>query len=615
MGKCSNIGVRGDFSISLGEKSANLVSMSKLNSRWLWLLLLFGSICLLSLRSVALKPFVIDQGGVTTTMEFVRTYNAGQLNIEANYYHQWYKPTKVILEFSGCLAEVNINGEAVDLNTSSAQLCGQRKLYMDLSGYLNPGLNRFNFKLFNYQGIGSLMVYNDAANDLVYCLLVLSVIVSLCGLMVLIFHKLKFNRVIIVILISGFLLRAFYLNYTAYNERAYDVDGHIDFVQAIARTGSLPKADMCWQCYQPPLYYVFAGTTYNAAVGLTNFSPIPVLQYFSLMTNMAFLAVGVLLIKKLLNKEELVNFAALVFVFWPGGIINSVRITNDILLYLLLTTSVYFVVKWWQSKSHSLKFLWWGVAFAVLSLWTKNTGLVCAVIIAILLLLKFIKHRNWKWFSIGLLTAIILLFGWGATYLNRIFNPPNYSMDILIGNIEGNDSTIDVRNELRNFIEFNPEIYFSQAFTSPREDSKGRQYVSNYVIKTSLFGEFEYPGKLAWTVGLLISLTALIMIVVTVVQGVYAIINHDKKQMLVLLIGGVLMGSLLAVRLRFPTSATMDFRFIVPFLIPLSILFAASISRFEKLRIKGFKYISYALGVVLAVLSTVFFLLAVPLGL
>lgn len=582
-----------------------------LNKIWLWGLLILAFTMLLSLRSVTLKSFTIESDGRVTKTDFVRTYNGGQLNITANYYHQWYKSTKVILSFNGCLQSLQINSQQLDLNTIPlAQSCGQRKLNIDLAPYVKPGANQFNMGLLNYEGRGSIGMYNDASSDIIYTSLVLLLIVSVCGLGVLVLRKLKLGGVITVIILLGFLIRIFYANYTPYHIRAYDVDGHIDFVEALVRTGTLPKADSCWQCYQPPFYYVIAASTYWAATNLTNFSPINSLQYLSLLISLLFLIVGVLIIKKFIQQEYLVYLAAIVFAFWPGGIINSARVTNDIMLYFLMTVSIYFAVSWWQSK-HSNRYLWWSVLFAVLSLWTKNTGLVCAVIISLLLFLKVIKYRNWKWFKSGIFVALVLLTGWATAYIGRIINPPTSKMDLLIGNIAGNDSTIDVNNNLGNFLQFNPTIYFEHPFTSPREDRLGRQYVSNYIIKTSLFGEFEYEGEMVAVLGKLISFVALAIIICAVFQSLVVLFKKNKHLLVNFMVAFVILGSLIAVRVRYPTSATMDFRFIVPFLIPLAISFVSNVTVLKQ--VKWLVYVEYFLAISLAVFTTLLFLIAIPL--
>jgi hypothetical protein len=60
------------------------------------------------------------------------------------------------------------------------------------------------------------------------------------------------------IVLGCILLRAHYVANTVYNVRAYDWDGHIQYISYIVDHMQLPPVTLGWETTQAPLYYAIA---------------------------------------------------------------------------------------------------------------------------------------------------------------------------------------------------------------------------------------------------------------------------------------------------------------------------------------------------------------------
>ncbi|MDE1988826.1 MAG: hypothetical protein KGI39_03975, partial [Patescibacteria group bacterium] len=174
------------------------------------------------------------------------------------------------------------------------------------------------------------------------------------------FLKNNLNKAIFIILLLGLVVNVFYLSKTPYNVRSHDVDGHIHYIEHLAKNYDFPHN--CWECDQAPFYYILAAAIYKVSVlfGISDKGEIyHILQVFSVFLFSIFSAVSILILKTVFfeNKQKeikntglLKNFifflTSSLFVFWPTNIMHSVRITNDILFYVFYSSVILFLIRW-----------------------------------------------------------------------------------------------------------------------------------------------------------------------------------------------------------------------------------------------------------------------------
>ncbi|WP_197076646.1 hypothetical protein [Hymenobacter terrenus] len=129
-----------------------------------------------------------------------------------------------------------------------------------------------------------------------------------------------------------------------YNRVENSYDNHLEPILYYVEHQQRPAPDACWQCYQPPLYYVVAASVYEGALRVTKstYRAGKAVQGINTVLSVATLALIILLIKKRFpNQPLLVMVLAAVAAVLPRDIYASAIISNDYLLVFLTTCSVW----------------------------------------------------------------------------------------------------------------------------------------------------------------------------------------------------------------------------------------------------------------------------------
>jgi len=426
--------------------------------------------------------------------------------------------------------------------------------------------------------------------------------------------KKKTTIILLVLFTLGILVRLFYLAHTEYDERGYDTWGHVDYVQSVARSG-IPDPSECWECYQPPLYYVIAAPIYSFAENL-GLDGLLALQVFAFLLSLWFLGFCILTYRRLIKSDKWFLFADALTIFFPSLIIHSTRISNEPLFYLFYVSSLYALVVWWQSRSKLKEgdeiekkleeenkgddiknrniWLYTSILLAFLSTITKATGLLMFGVIALCVLAEILEYRRAFSSSLGVLVkrylgmflfgVVFLIMGAAITFYHPIFNPSGN--DWLIGNSSTLHIDLYVGNDLSNYITLAPDLFISEPFNNPWEDYTGRQFFPHYFLKSMLWGEFDL-GAQSYQLAGLVNLLFLVIAAMGVII-VAAFKSFKWKYLPLYLSFVVLFLGELYIRLKMPTSANSDFRFILPIVITLFTSLSLGLSNiYGKWRIAG----------------------------
>ena len=447
------------------------------------------------------------------------------------------------------------------------------------------------------------------------------------------------DKILMLIIFAGIGIRIFYLSYTDYNVRSHDADGHIDYIKYVAEKFEIPRGEQCWECHQMPLYYLFAGFFYKffQMFGVTQLNF--VLQCLSLAFFAVFLFFGVKTLKLIIKEKTYLRVATLILFFWPGGIINSIRISNDSLFYALWATGFYFLVNW--IKEGKQKNFYIASVVVLLSLFAKTSGLILVVLAGVALLLKVLLEINEKkkFFpkifssAISHKKEIIMFFlittlglsaisyknffyfeKIGETAQSRSFFERTVKNDSLSG-------ALKVGNNISNYLRFDVEMFNKKGFTSPWVDGGGRQYFWNYLLKTSLFGEFDtdsYDKKGSpwpWAtyingLALVLFFTVIFGVVFLFFKNIFYLFKGNGSIVLPLFI---LSSSLIPLvvlifyRIRAPYACNNDFRFILPIMIPLPFIYVEWL-KFWDGKWTPIKNLCISLIILMAISSLMFFI-------
>jgi len=371
----------------------------------------------------------------------------------------------------------------------------------------------------------------------------------------------------ILILLTGIAIRIIYLSYTDYQTRTHDVvGGHLAYIEFIAQKHKLPPAISCWECWQPPFYYIAASYVYNFAL-FFHANPFVFLQLFSLLLFTLFLCYGYLFITSFLPNKNTQYIAMLLLTFWPTGIMASIRIGNDIPYYLFFGAALYYLLQWTQTKQYLFLIL---SAFACFfCMITKSTALIpYSILTSTVCIELIINSKNRKnLLNQSIFIILILIVGFIIGFSNVIFHKMK-----MIASIDSLNSGLIVGKHIANFIYFDIKTYLTKPFLSvwidQGEITGGRQYFWNYLLKSSLFGEFEYANPFQITLSYVISIFLL-----PIVYSLFFVIRLLKRPFLssrFLILFSLIfpLAALISYRFKYPHSPNGDFRFILPILFP-----------------------------------------------
>lgn len=424
------------------------------------------------------------------------------------------------------------------------------------------------------------------------------------------------NKLLIVIFALGILIRLVYLSYTPFNVRTYDVDvvgGHIDYIKFVEKNHRLPdvsqKSEQCWECYQRPLYYMTAASLYSSIKSDGNKIAYRCLQLYSLMLFSGFLFFGVLIFKRLFNDDFYTNIASSLLIFWPSGIIHSVRIGNEPMLYLFYAVGLFFIIKWYQENKNADIIV--AAVFACLATLTKSTG-----IILFFVMLPFLGWKIWisKNKSAHFYSAIIIL---GIFFVSltpvvkdliNVHLGNNDSGWRLAGNSWSLNEGLFVGNKLKNYTSFDVQDFLNVPYADTWHDAGGRQYFWNFLLKSSLFGEFRIDLPLNYFLATQMSAMLLIMAACIIGGLTIAKTKIDRGFHILFLNAILLLASLVYFRVNVPASCSNDFRFIFPSLFTFIALLVLAIKNLNVANYHKLARIGYVLVVIFIVFSVAFFI-------
>ena len=390
---------------------------------------------------------------------------------------------------------------------------------------------------------------------------------ALVGGLYLALRRWHFSPIVSLILVASLPVQLLYQSHTPVTERTYDVLGHLQHIEFIAYQGSLPPANYCHECFQPGLYYAVAAAVYSAARTIRIFDPMLVLQFLALAWFWVFLVMSARIALLWFPQQREVQLATALLAFWPGGFLHSARVSNDIAMYAFFATCLYFVLNWW--KTGSRKHLIVASIVAAFGVLIKTTMMPLIAAIAILILYRMFSERHvpmaWSYYLLPLLVMIVGI----AVYLVQ---------SSLRGDIappfRDNSAAMYVGNSWKQYLVLNIATYFTSPFVDSIRSGTGREYFWNYMLKSSMFGDFSGWFQKSVQRSLALVMSPLLLGLATLFWiGVARNVSRAARRSLPLLVViAVSLLSVFAVRFYNPYSGNNDFRYIYPVVIPMVLL-------------------------------------------
>lgn len=470
------------------------------------------------------------------------------------------------------LLSIRVNGQEVNLSSvPSLKLQDWRRGFdFDFKKYLKFGVNDFEIKIFNTSGGGGLAINEKVSS--------ISILITLLlysfgfGMILWVFlRRLNFSIPEISLFIIWAILASWYMIYTPYNVRIFDVyqgGGHMDYIQFLKNDLIFPNPGEGWEYHQPPLYYIFASLVVAIVDNLLAVNYTEALRIFSTIIFSFFLIYACRIIRIVIKAEKLKLLLFSIVLFWPAGIIHASRIGNDGFMYLFCTAGFFHLYKWWINRKS--KHFYWSLGFLFLTLLSKSSGIILAGALFGVLLNLVLRKGVKSNIKPIVLSFVVIFVAMGINLGDNIYYASkNNSPDWLLVNVGNSISkNLKVENNFINYAYFDIPTFLTEAYTDTWNDKGGRQYFWNFLLKSSLFSEFQFKSVFHKTLAIIMSYVLLIILIFSIVIMFRKLKINDLYKIAPLL--WFVLASIIALsayRIKVPVSCNGDFRYIYPVLV------------------------------------------------
>lgn len=384
-------------------------------------------------------------------------------------------------------------------------------------------------------------------------------------------ENINFEKLCMLILILGMIMRIGYTMYTPWYERFHDIGnatledtGHASYILHLYE-GRLPASNE-YQFYHPPLYHILSAITMHIVAFITNrTNGADVLEAAKLVSCLA--AVGTLFqvrefLKELKIKAEASVLIMAIVAFLPNFYLLAGRINNDSLVVFFMITAIRYTYKWCEQQTYT-NLIPLALAYG-LGMMTKTSCGTLAVFTGLWMLLIFyrkVKEKKWKPILVQFIVFGCISFPLGLWYQARnlilFAQPLNYVHEI------GNDSAtyIGMYSTLDRLSVFGDTDFWSNIYNNPYGD----YHMPSYLVKSAIFGEFTFEiEKFLPTILLLCNL---LLVMISLAAMVYILVKGKQSRKIkwgLCIIWLIQMAAYISFNIQFPHGCTMDFRYIVP---------------------------------------------------
>ncbi len=366
--------------------------------------------------------------------------------------------------------------------------------------------------------------------------------------------------------IVGVLLRLAYVATTPFNLRNYDVGGHLQYLSYMSTEWRVPEATLGWEMHQPPLYYAAAAVWTMLQPGSDWMRE---LQGLAFICSLATLLIGAWIGTELFPRRHqawLTGLFTLGLAVFPGLILLSSRVNNDVLYAPLCFAAFGLLLWWWRAPKRRR----WVALCLVLTaaLLTKSNGLLLIGATALCLVAnrRVTLQECLKQLFVGM--AII---GIGAGWYHALRHEQRFGVQFFVES-SANTSPLSrglfVGNQLSDYVTLPLVQTIEQPYVSPWKDTTFRRNFWSYAYRSAYLGEFHFGDTLrGLSRGILLSGYG-VMVLSTV--GL-AFLLHKRESALFPLAAVLCLqfAGLMGYRLLNPFACNQDFRFIVVATAPL----------------------------------------------
>jgi hypothetical protein len=427
-------------------------------------------------------------------------------------------------------------------------------------------------------------------------------------------RRLRFDWVIVAIVVLGTVLQVDYLSYTSLSERNYDGPSHVEYIQSIAQHHRLPEPFACGACGHPPLYYALAAL-WSKVIPTGGWMPHELaLQWLSLLLFFAFVVFALSIFRSCTSRPAPLRLATALVVFWPSSVINAARVHNDALASVLMLGALYFIARWdreGQPRDFRL-----AVLSCALALLTKSSAYALAATLLLFAAVRALSPERRRE-SLKRCAVAILILGSVAVGAVALRTSPHASTfcQKVLGPACGGRYVPAVVDRPSRFVRFDLRRFVLRMDTLP--DDPEHDYFLNRLAKSSLFGVMPLGDELAGPRHQMLAVAMSVLLLVMVASCLIALpfLRGGSLRRYRVYLGGtlIMVACLIAFRVRAPNEFHEDFRHIFPALVPFCLGYAKIFERPDRSSrkpsrlLQGLRGTGIAIGLSMVLASAAFF--------
>jgi 4-amino-4-deoxy-L-arabinose transferase-like glycosyltransferase len=434
--------------------------------------------------------------------------------------------------------------------------------------------------------------------------------------------KLTFPKIVVCLMLLAFIIHLTYMLYTPYNTRQHDMNydsdnGHYAYAITFYETWALPTKnitpDTVYQFYHPPFNAFLQGAfmhLFENVVHLDSLTSTEAVLYGSnqilscfYMAVSVYYLVKTILLSKLSDRGQLLAIAFVAL--FPRLVQLSGQLNNDALSVMFSVIALYVFCKWYFLGKTFPRILLTGL-FVGLSLFAKMSASIICLGMAVCFAIELVKSIRKKEGSLPVWKLVIqyVLFLlvcapiglWFQVYSHNVYGLPynfvfkNLNSALFTGvrswvvtnQGESALSYYDTNNSGLVYTSVGVNILVRYVFPFfPADFLMGGYYCNafdnynllSYALRSSIFGEFDYwnADGVAVTSIILIYLAWLQFVVFLIYSLIHRLkLGKDGACALYYFFGIVAL--FIYLQIKMPYGCSMDFRYIVPIILPIGYL-------------------------------------------
>jgi hypothetical protein len=539
-----------------------------------------------------------NEGGGGHSYHLTIQYSKGQQTL----YH---------LHIQNCLKRVIVNGFpfSFPLNKACNFATG---MVLDLKRQLLEGTNHLRI---DTQAPGLAIgpvIFSGALtlSDILGCLLLSGICIAMTH-----FLRQQTGSVVAGILLSSaLLLYAYVMTHTTFMWKKYDLPQHLEYITYISEHWRWPTTYHGFLTYHPPLYYTLQAIWLAIINWLGSFSAIEALRSFSMACFMGSSLFNIMTLRKLIKHNLAFHLSVAFLVFYPGAVITAARIDSNLLFYTFFSGSLYFLTCWMHTTR--TRDMAWAIAMCGLGIASRTNAILLLPLFGLATLYMWRRHGHhimldhlrsvaiWCGILVMLLSALV---NFGRPAYDNLTT--QHDREYLVGNADYLASIaggLRISNRWHHYLTFNIKEYFDPPYFNVWNNSGGRLFFWDSVLKSSMYGEFSYPNPIiAYYLNWML-LCLVLYIPFSVLCETRRLRQQPEWLMLFLTFLIPVLG-LAANRILHPIACSQDFRYVYPVIAALCGLVGFSIQQHLLHRRHLFAMAGTVLIICFVTLSLMFF--------